>query len=270
MRVFFYFRRVFTICLFLLVFTDGFAQTSSGKPDIPPPSIEELLKWHEVFTYEVRYSFFKLGNVKVEVVGDTLYEGEKAWYLRSIITSNPGIPFVGREENWYNSIFTDTGSLPMAHLYWRDNMDEKKYEDIRYEFDHIAGKVYVKEEDGTRDTLTFEPNGGSGHLSFLIGRAHAGTKTSLNLPIYVNGEKGYLTITNTTKMEERRYEAFDEPVQTYFSEGNTSVEGPFGFRGNFKSWYRADELRIPLEAHVRVWLGNVRIKLIDYKKELRQ
>ncbi|MDX1587041.1 MAG: hypothetical protein R3222_09860, partial [Balneolaceae bacterium] len=25
------------------------------------PTEEELLKWHEVFTYEVRYSLFKLG-----------------------------------------------------------------------------------------------------------------------------------------------------------------------------------------------------------------
>lgn len=270
MRVFIYFRRVSLILLLSLLCTNGFSQDSSLKNELPPPGIDEILKWHEVFTYEVRYSLFKLGNVKVEVVSDTLYNGQEAWYLRSIITSNPGIPFVGREENWYNSIFTTTDSLPRAHLYWRDNVDEQDYEDLRYEFDQESEKVFVREEGNRLDTLALEPFGGSGHLSFLIGRAYAGTETSLNLPIYVNGEKGYLTITNTKRVEERSYKAFEEPVETYYSEGNTSVEGPFGFKGNFKSWYRTDELRIPLEAHVRVWLGNVRVKLIDYTKELRK
>lgn len=270
MRVFIYFRRVSLILLLILFYTNGFSQDPLQEKESSPPGIDEMLKWHEVFTYEVRYSLFKLGNVKVEVVSDTLYNGQKAWHLRSIITSNSGIPFVGKEENWYNSIFTTTDSLPRALLYWRDNVDEREYEDLRYEFNQDSGKVFVREEGNRLDTLALEPFGGSGHLSFLIGRAYAGTETSLNLPIYVSGEKGYLTITNTNRVEERSYEAFEEPVSTYFSEGSTSVEGPFGFKGRFKSWFRTDELRLPLEAHVRVWLGNVRIKLIDYTKESRK
>ena len=75
---------------------------------------------------------------------------------------------------------------------------------------------------------------------------------------------------NTLEKEKRKYDAFDEPVETYYGEGESTIDGPFGFRGSFKSWYLADDLRVPLEAHVRVWLGNVRIKLIDYKKELRK
>lgn len=237
---------------------------------IPPPTTSEILKWHEVFTYEVRYSFFKLGQVKVEVVGDTLYNGGKSWYIRTIITSNSGIPFVGREENWYNSIFVESDSLPKAQLYWRDDVDDKKFSDIRYEFDLEANKVYAREEDGRQDTLDLKPYGSSGQMSFLIGRLFAGTETTFQIPLYISLEEGYLTVLNTTRTEERKYKAFDEPVLTYYGEGETSIEGPFGFRGDFKSWYLADSLRVPLEAHVKVWLGNVRVKLIDYHKELRK
>lgn len=264
--------RVLLVCPLLIFYSMGFGQLFFQKKsdNAPPPDLQEILKWHEVFTYEVRYSLFKLGEVKVEVVGDTLYKGRKSWYIRTIITSNPAIPFVGKEENWYNSIFTETDSLPRAQLYWRDNVDDEKYDDIRYEFDQSANKVYMREEDSRRDTLDLESYGSSGQMSFIIGRLYAGTETSLRLPVYINMKKGYITITNTKKIEAREYEAFEEPVSTYFSEGQTSIEGPFGFTGKFKSWYLADDLRVPLEAHVKVWLGNVRVKLINYYKELRK
>lgn len=268
----FFLRRVLLSCLLLLISTMGFSQTTAPQTDqnFPPPNTSEILKWHETFTYEVRYSFFKLGQVKVEVVGDTLYNDNPSWYIRTIITSNSGIPFVGKEENWYNSIFMETDSLPKSQLYWRDNVDEEKYEDIRYEFSQSDMKVYAREEDGSRDTLDLEPYGSSGQMSFIISRLFAGTETLVQLPMYISLEKGYLTITNTKQMEEREYKAFEEPVMTYYSTGHTTIEGPFGFRGEFKAWYLADSLRVPLEAHVKVWLGNVRVKLIDYKKELRE
>lgn len=233
------------------------------------PTESELLKWHEVFTYEVRYSLFKLGEVKVEMMGDTLYEGKQAQYLRTIITSNPGIPFVGREENHYNTIFTQTDSLPHTLVYWTDNVDDEEYDDTRYIYDYEAGKVLMRDQENI-DTLAIEEPASSGQLIFHLGRLFAGTENDFTIPIYLNLEKGYISVDNTLKKESRTYKAFDEPVETYYGEGESTIDGPFGFRGEFKSWYLADDLRVPLEAHVKVWLGNVRIKLIDYKKELRK
>lgn len=233
------------------------------------PTESELLKWHEFFTYEVRYSLFKLGEVKVETMGDTLYNGQQAQYLRTIITSNPGIPFVGREENHYNTIFAPTDSLPHSLVYWTDNVDDEEFDDTRYIYDYEAGKVYMREQEN-RDTLAIEEPASSGQLIFHLGRLFAGTENDFTIPIYLNLEKGYISVDNTLKKEMRKYKAFDEPVETYYGEGESTIDGPFGFRGNFKSWYLADDLRVPLEAHVKVWLGNVRIKLIDYEKELRE
>lgn len=248
-------------------------QPSSGADSLivesdSAPEMDELLNWHEVFTYEVRYSFFRLGEVKVEVVSDTLYRDQEAWYIRTIITSNPGIPFVGREENHYNSIFTTTDSLPHELVYWTDDVDENEFENSRYEYDYVAGKVYARDGE-ERDTLDIEEPASSGQLIFLISRLFAGTPNDFTIPVYLNLEKGYIEVTNTLKTEMREYKAFDKPVKTYYSEGESSIDGPFGFRGSFKSWYLADDLRVPMEAHLRVWLGNVRIKLIEYTKEPR-
>lgn len=234
-----------------------------------PPTADELMQWHEVFTYKVRYSFFKLGEVKVEVVSDTLYNGKKSWHLKSIITSNSGIPFVGREENHYNSIFDIVGNMIRVQEYWTDNVDEEEYRDSEYIFDREVQKVYAYEKDHPPDTLALEEPASSGHSVFYRSRLTAGTDSLVKVPIYLNQEKKYLTLANTTETDMREYDAFPKEVKTYFAKGDTNIKGPFGFSGEFEAWYLADDLRVPVEARVKVWLGNVKIKLIDYKKEQR-
>src|SRR5699024_9473321 len=82
------------------------------------PELQELLKWKEEFTYKVKYSFFTLGEVQTTIVRDTTYEGERLWWLRTKIISDPSIPFMGKEENHYNTFFVETDSLPHTRLYW--------------------------------------------------------------------------------------------------------------------------------------------------------
>lgn len=261
-------KRIAAILFICLLTLSAQAQDSliNFSDAVSPPTDRELMRWHEVFAYEVRYSIFKLGEVKVEMVRDTVYQGKKGRHLQTIIKSSPGIPFVGREENHYNSIFELTEELPHSLVFWTDNVDEREYDDSRYQFDYKQNKVYAREEQET-DTLDLEEPASSGQIIFIISRFFAGTNESFKIPIFLNLEKGYIEVTNTIEKETREYEAFPEPVETYYSEGFSTIEGPFGFSGDFKSWHLADDLRVPLEAHVRVWLGNVRIKLIDYKKE---
>lgn len=234
-----------------------------------PPTMDELLRWKEVFTYEVKFGFLKLGEVQTEIVRDTTHSGQKAWWLRTIITSNSRIPFVGREENHYNTFLVETDSLPHTILYWRDNVDEEKFNDERYDFDYDNNRVIVFQKGEAVDTLEVTEPSSSGQLVFYYSRLFAGTDKDYRLPVYLEREKGYINGTNSPKIEKRSYAAFDEPVKTYYSEGNADIDGPFGFRGYYKAWYVADDLRIPAEAHARVWLGNVKVRLIDYKKTRR-
>ncbi len=255
-----------------MVFSSGVqAQDSPLTYDHPdrPPTMEELLQWKEVFTYKVKFGFFKLGEVKTTIIKDTTYQGQKIWWLRTVITSNSGIPFVGEEENHYNTFMVETDSTPYTKLYWRDNLDENEFEAEVYEYDYENEKVYILENMTPVDTLELTEPSSSGQLIFYYSRLFAGTNQDYRLPVYLEREKGYIDATNSTKIEKRRYDAFDDPVKTYFSEGDADIDGPFGFRGKYKAWYIADDLRVPAEAHAKVWLGNVKVQLIDYKKERR-
>lgn len=262
------------IFLVLLLFVNPvllFGQTPDQKATyISPPTANELLKWHEVLTYEVRYSFFKLGEVKVEIVSDTLYNGQKSYYLKTVITSS-GVPFVGDERNRYSSIFTLAGNSFKALIYWADNVDEDTPNTSRYIFDYENEKVYgYSKEKNKRDTLKLVQPASAGHLLFLMSRLHAGKDTTLRKPVYINLKKKHAVITHTTKTDVREYDAFNHPVKTYYARGDANFDGPFGFSGEFEAWYVTGDLRIPVEARVDVWLGSVQLKLIEYKKELRK
>jgi len=265
-------KQRFSFCLVLMLVVVGLQKgsaQSSPKFDAQsgPPTMNELLQVHEKFVYEVKYGFFKLGKVYVDIVGDTLSRGVKTWHLQTIIKSNPGIPFVGREENHYNSLMAvGKDGKPYTTVFWTDNVDEGEYNDTRYIFNRKEGKVYSFEKGEPKDTLNLEEPASSGHIVFYFSRLFAGTHQSYRIPIYISHEKGYLTANNTTHTEEREYAAFDHPVKTYKSEGNADVDGPFGFRGKFTAWFGADSLRLPLEAHVKVWLGHVKVRLIKYTR----
>lgn len=255
----------------LAVFNKVEAQQSTPTYQHPerPPTMSELLEWKEVFTYNVKYSFFNLGEVQTTILRDTTYEGERLWWLRTKIISNPSIPFMGEEENHYNTFFVETDSLPHTRLYWRDNVDEDEFNAERYDFYYDRKQVVFTKDGEPKDTLELTEPSTSGQLIFYYSRLFAGTSQPYRLPVYLEGEKGYIDVNNTRRTETREYDAFPQAVTTYYSDGNADIDGPFGFRGKFKAWYLADDLRLPVEAHAKVWLGNVKVRLTDYKKERR-
>ena len=67
--------------------------------------------------------------------------------------------------------------------------------------------------------------------------------------------------------EKRNYRPWKEPIHAYLTSGYTeNIDGPFGFSGEFRAWFLDDELRVPLEARVKVLFGNALIRIIDYTK----
>ncbi len=234
----------------------------------PPgaPGMEVLISANEKFVYNVKYSFFTLGKIYVEIVGDSLYKGRHTYHLKTSIESNPSIPFLGKEVNHYHSLMFTADSTPRTAVFWTDNVDEGIYEETRYEFDRQSGKVYTFKEGEARDTLELEEPASSGHIMFYFSRIFAGSNHSYRVPIFIDHEKGYVKIENSRQTDRREYEAFDQPVDTYLTTGYADINGPFGFRGDFKAWYVADPFRIPVKAHMKVWLGNVKVRLIKYTR----
>jgi len=250
-----------------MTFSNGlFAQELTFDRD-EPPTTEMLMNVRETFEYEVRYAFLTLGWVDVELLADTTYNGEKVHHLRTRIRSNRRVPFVGTRIVNYESLFSRSDSTFYSHEFWRDDVHDDIYDKVRVIFDREKEEVRFLEEGEPTDTLTLEEPASGGDIVFFYSRLFAGIEEPYELPVYIEGEMGYLTASSSSKTEIRSYDAFDEDVETYLSEGTADVDGPFGFSGEFKSWFLTDDLRVPVEAHVKVIFGNVRVRLISYERE---
>lgn len=254
------------LTVFLLLTTAGRAQSELTIDADEPPTMEKLTSVKEHFTYGVRYGFLNLGEVEVITTPDTTYDGLEVIHLRTVMKSNHRIPFVGRNEVHYQSFSKFTDEWPYSFVFWRDDLHDEDFERYKIEFDRDRGQVFFYESGEPQDTLALEDPASGGDVIFLFARMFAGTDQSYELPVYIENEKGQVTATNSPAIEKRSYKAFPEPIDTYYSEGVANVEGPFGFTGEFKAWFATDPLRMPLEAHVRIIFGNVKVKLKEYER----
>lgn len=234
-----------------------------------PPTLDELFKYKEVFKYEVKYGFLRLGEFEITMMPDTLFRGEMHKHLVTKVVSNPKIPFVGTEIDHFHSLFKiDQNGLPITSYYWKDNIDENLYKEIEYSFDRDKNVVTYKEEDFSRDTLQLEEPATAGQVILLFTRLFAGTEIDNSMIIYVTKKKGYIHFDNDIQLQKRNYKPWDKPINAYLMKGSTkNIDGPFGFSGKFKAWFLDDELRVPLETRVKVFFGNVLVRIIEYRKE---
>ena len=256
---------VFALIAFQLTTAAAFGQEFTYERD-EPPTTDMLMNVKETFEYEVRYGFFTLGWVDVEILPDSTLDGRKVHHMRTRIRSNSKIPFVGKDIVNYESLFSHNDKWFYAHEFWRDDIHDENYDRLRVNFDRSEELVYFFEEGEPTDTLALKEPASGGDIVFYYSRMFAGIEEPYELPVYIEGEQSTLTASSSSKTEMRSYEAFDDKVETYFSEGTTDADGPFGFSGKFKSWFMTDDLRIPLEAHVKVIFGNVKVRLIDYER----
>jgi hypothetical protein len=254
------------LLLFILYSLPASAQSMFTFERDEPPTMEMLLEAREVFEYEVTYGFLTLGWIDVELLPDTTWNGEKAYHLRTRIRSNRRVPFVGTRIVNYETLFSYNEKYPYSHVFWRDDIHDDEYDRVRILFDRDDGKVYFYERGEPTDTLDIAEPASGGDIIFYYSRMFAGLEKPYELPAFIEGDKGIVTARSSHSTERRSYAAFDEPIETYLSEGEADVDGPFGFRGRFRSWFATDDLRVPVEAHVRVIFGNVKVRLISYER----
>ena len=248
------------LALLVLFIGVSFSEMHANQPDM-----DLLLSQREVLEFSVHYGFLTLGWVKIEAVNDTLYNGEQAYTFRTVIRSNSSIPFVGNKERHFHSVFQVQGDSVFARNFWTHDVGKGEFYDSRYVYDYEAGKVFIFENEEPLDTLSLNRAADSGPLLFFITRLHAGLNRQVEFPIYISEEEGSVLMDFTNRRERISVPAFGS-VDAYFSSGNASVDGPFGFSGFYRAWHKADYLRVPLEAHVRVWVGNVRVRLISFER----
>ncbi len=243
-------------------------EKSDGLMDGDPnPDIHELVDANERFTYEVRYGFLRLGNVHVYLKEDTVHRDTKAFHMVTEMVSNRRIPLVGHREHHYHNFMAVNDTIPYGLLFWHDSMHNERMERYLFDFDYEAGHVYSFEDGELLDTLELDCLADGGPSVMYYSRLFAGTDQSRVYPIYIDNEQSEIRMNFSSETISYSSPAFpDKQIRAYTMDGYAGFDGPFGFSGEFTGYFMDDELRIPLEARVSIWVGSVRVRLTEYER----
>jgi len=247
-------------CLVLFVAVQGRAQERA----VPP---SRVLLENEELTYNVRYGFINLGQVRVKIQSSWKDSTARVYHGRGLIDSYRGVPFVTLHavyESVIDSAFFSRRFL--GKLRQNDNASFSRY---LFEPDRSRVLMEVGESDSTvakRETLAVQTPYQDGLSLFYFARDHLFDGRSVNIPTIVNEKKVNTHIDFRNEQTSVEIDAIEYPVDVIHFEGTADFVGLFGLTGDFEGWFSNDEARIPILAKLRVLIGSVTVELMDWKR----
>jgi len=123
------------LIIFLLIFFQYYS-SSQAAVDFEWIVGEEL-------TYSVKWSFLRLGTLRLQVLEQDTMENQEVYHCRIYIDSNPSLPFVSIHDVYESYIDADSF---YSHLF--ESYENKKEHVIytRYDFDYDRMQVHIRVE----------------------------------------------------------------------------------------------------------------------------
>jgi len=254
--MFFKLSKIIFIFLAFLFFTNGklFADYSP------------IISTGEELTYEVSFFGIKLGTIRVVTEENQTINNKTVHKAKCFINSYKGIPFVDLQviyQSWMDP------SLVSSHKFASNTKDGSSwiYEQIDFNGDEkkiVHQKFYDKELVSTN---TFNTSGrwNDGLSLFFAARRLLNSKKSLKIPTYMD-DTVYTKINFTGKKENVEIDAVKYPIKCVYFKGLADWTGVYGLTGGFEGWFSDDEAAVPIKALMKVYVGNVKIELIKWKR----
>ncbi len=234
------------------------------------PAENSMFQIGEELQYNVSYSFFDIGLVKMQVLDTMTKNGVKVFKTKAYLDSYSGLPFVDLHQVFYSEMDVDA----IAHLFVTHTTtkpQEMPY--FKYFFDYqknIVTYQYGVEPKGytTRsgeELITEKQLDGLSLFYYARNNIHQVKKYSM--PVFVS-EKSYKTQFNfMDKLGSQEINAVKYPVETIEFDGSSDFTGVYGLTGYFRGFFSNDEAGIPIVAKMKVVLGSVHIELIKWTRQ---
>ena len=246
----------------------GRAESAPGTSfDVVAPS--GVLFVGEQLEYNVSYSIFSLGTVKLEIVDTAQKNGVTVFRAKAFMDSYSGVPFVNLHWIFYSEIDPHLYSHFFSGI---DNKDSNNVSYSNYAFDYSHDRVFVErgirqEHDSTiKTTDTISSTYQDGLSLFYYARGNVHSNGPENIPTFVSEKKvnTYINFTNTKTSSE--IDAVKYPIETVEFEGRADFVGIFGLTGGFSGWFSNDEAAVPIVAKMKVILGSIRLELVKWNR----
>lgn len=223
----------------------------------------------EELLYEVSYSMFDLGTVKLTILDSYVRDSKTCYKAKAYIDSYSGVPFVSVHAVFYSDMLPTAFSNYFS-VYDTKNPEEMKY--TKYGFDYQKKLATYEKGLAPQNKVTLSgttaisPGIVDGLSLFYYARANVHQKREVNVPTFVD-EKEVNTFFNFMNTNEtKEIDAVKYPIQTIEFEGHSDYVGFFGMTGAFTGYFSNDEAAIPIVAKMKVIVGSVHIELIKWNR----
>lgn len=236
---------------------------------VPDP----LLQVGEELEYNVSYSFFNVGTIRILLVGKEQRNGREVFKTRAIIDSNPSL-------SWLVDLHIRFTSEMDGDLYsysWigdDSTAKETKFRRITFQYDSSRmvfdkGKRLPNNELQVEsvDTVAVGEKCQDGFTVFFYARKHVREKKQMNVPTFIENKKVNTFINFMNSVTDVYIDAVDYPVEVVEFDGKADYVGVFGLTGGFSGQFSNDDARIPIIARMNVILGSIKVELKSWKRD---
>ena len=233
--------------------------------NVIPPS--NVLVEGEELTYNVRYGFIDLGQVRIKITNKRVTPSYLAYDGKALIDSYNGLPFVNLHATFESVI----DSSVFSRSFLGKTKDGDHWEFARYLFDY--GRERIVTEVGyrdtsieKRDTLALDGPCHDGLSLFFYARHQLYAGKAMNIPAVVKEKKVNTYIDFQGKRTTVEVDAIPYPVDVIEFQGTADFVGIFGLTGDFEGWFSNDDARVPILAKMKVIIGSVTLELMSWKR----
>lgn len=222
----------------------------------------------ENLVYSVSFFGIDLGRITMSILYDsTDSDGKKIIVAKSDLMSNNDIPYVKLDGDFYTFM---NGKMTQSEkfLSFRNGTNDTLYQESFYDYENDIMKFVEYRSDKKFNEMDLEigTKYSDGTSLYYLARNFAGLGRRIKVPTMIDTNKG-LTILNLGKeVKEVEIDAVDYPISTVYMDGEALWEGIYGLKGIFKGWFSNDEAAIPIIAEMNVYVGNVKIELIEWER----
>jgi hypothetical protein len=216
----------------------------------------------ECLNYNVSWAGIHIGKVQIRVIGAEMDNGKVIYHLRQDMQSNPLLFFVNLKS--CHDTWIDENFLPQKFMI-RYNDDSTTYR-AEYTFDYADSLLDVNIERRGLDSthklqLPDKIYDGLGLIFFVRSKAQPDSRDT----VWSISEEnmGRVVYKFDNKIELISMSAQDEKQPALHMSGRFLFKGIAGLSGGYEGWFSADERRIPLRAKLKIFLGSIRLELVE-------
>lgn len=256
----------FIVKIFFLIVSVSLDSAASIKEDFGKP---EILVGEEI-TYVVRYSFVKLGEIKLKVIQKKEEKGVVFYKTIAYIDSYESIPFISIHQIYESSI-----SENLYSIFFRGTEKMEDYVKFTtYDFYYDINQVRVRKGrynpyklwiDSTKNIYDYYQDGLS---LFYYARLNMDRRGTIDAKVYMNEKEESVLLNYYNRIENIKIDAVDYNIPCKYLNGKINFVGIYGLTGNFQGWFSYDKYAVPIKANLQVYVGSISVELIDWRRNL--